>query len=97
MAGEQLTNKALLDASPAQQKSFISNATVMAGLIAAQNKPGQAECIDSWYAKNEKNNFSPILDTMKRLPNYHPNAVLLAMLEKSCGELKYTARSAALQ
>ncbi|MFA5952001.1 MAG: hypothetical protein WC807_17140 [Hyphomicrobium sp.] len=91
MAEDNLTTAKFLASPPDAQKNFIANVAMTAGLIASQNRKGQGKCIDDWYAANAKTGFQPVIDAMKRLPDYHPNALILAVFEKSCGDLKYTS------
>lgn len=89
LADPTFTSAEFLKASPTAQKNFIGNAAITAGLIAAQNKKGQAECLNQWYKTNEKNSFKVVLDAMRKLPNYDPNAVILAVFQKECGDFRY--------
>lgn len=91
LADDKLTTAKFLASPPDAQKNFIANVAMTAGLIASQNRKGQGKCIDDWYAANAKTGFQPVIDAMKRLPDYHPNALILAVFEKSCGDLKYTS------
>jgi len=61
----------------------------MAGVIAAQNRAGQAECINLWIAENKGNAFKPVQDAMARFPDNHPTGVIAAVLTKACGSIKY--------
>lgn len=61
----------------------------MAGLIAGQNDEKQGACIDDWYFRNESEAHDYIIGVMKTYPSYHPRGVILAVLEKRCGELRY--------
>jgi len=71
------------------QKSYIGTAVMMAGVIASQNVPDQASCVDRWATSHESTGYKPVIDAMKRLPEYHPTAVILAVLDKECGSFKY--------
>lgn len=71
------------------QKSYIITSVVMAGIISGQNKPDQSKCIDSWMGENEPIGFSSVKEVMARYPNHHPSGVIVAVLEKACGSVKY--------
>lgn len=73
----------------ATQKNYISTSAMMAGVIATQNNSNQATCIDSWIAKHRKNAFQATIDIMKKYPDYHPQGVILGILQKACGSFKY--------
>ena len=96
IAADVLTTKKFLDWSPEAQRNFIITTTMMGGLIAAKNREGQAECIDAWNATHQNDGFKPVIDAMKKLPDYHPLAIVSAVIEKACGDFKYTTKAAAL-
>lgn len=87
---EILTTKKFLEWSPENQKGFIITTTMMGGLIAAKNRNGQAQCIDTWNATHQKDGFKPVIDAMRKYPDYHPLAIVSAVIEKACGDFKYT-------
>lgn len=72
-----------------KQKSFFQIAISMATVIASQTKPKTASCINSWYWTSkftqEKRN-TEMLNQMKPYSKFHPNAVILAFLERACGK-----------
>jgi hypothetical protein len=96
IAEEGLTTSEFLKWNTGSQKSFITTVTIMGGLIAAKNRTEQAKCIDSWYATNQANGFPTVISAMKRFPNYHPVATISAVIQKECGDFKYTTTAAAL-
>lgn len=73
-----------------KQKSFFQVSISMATVIASQIKPKTAACLDDWYWANntlqEKRN-AEMLKQMEAYSKYHPNAVILAFLERACGKL----------
>lgn len=71
------------------QTTYIRTSVGMASLIAGRNSKQQGECLDEWYFNDTPLRDRFILDTMKRVPDYHPRAVILAVLEKQCGSLVY--------
>lgn len=76
----------------AQQDNYIQISVTMAGIVASQIKPQVATCIDTWYAptsgatKAERN--KAIISAIGDNAEYHPSAVIYAMLENACGSLK---------
>ena len=71
------------------QAFYIEASIGMASLIAAQNNKAQAKCIDDWYFSGEEAKNAFIRETMKRVPDYHPRGVVLAVIEKQCTPLVY--------
>lgn len=95
LAEEGLKSSEFLGWSPEQQRGFISTAAIAAGVIASLNREGQARCIDDWGAKYRGGGYQPVLEAMKKLPNFHPMAVTLTVIEKACGEFRYSKATAA--
>ncbi len=78
--------------SAEQQKNYINISMVMASLIASQNSRSHADCLNDWSGKNAETGYQPVIEAMKRFPDHHPSVVILAVLQKECGSLKYTER-----
>lgn len=95
-ADDGFTTATFLSWSQESKNGYIGTATMMAGLIAKENRAGQAECIDAWNIAHHKDGFKPVINAMKRLPDYHPLAIISAVIEKECGDFKYATKSAAL-
>lgn len=72
------------------QTYYIRTSIGMAGLIAGRNDEAQGKCLDNWYFNDTPLRDQFILKTMRRVPDYHPRAVILAVLEKQCGPLIYS-------
>ncbi len=75
----------------ASQEAFIGNGIIMIAVIASQIDTKIARCIDTWYTgKSPIQNLrqSEIIQTMKKLPQYKPEAIVLAVIEKQCGKFK---------
>jgi len=94
---EGFKNSEFLNWSPENQRGYITTAAVAASVIANQNRDGQAKCIDDWGAKYRSGGYQPVIEAMKTLPEFHPMAVTIAVLEKACGEFTYVPKAAALQ
>lgn len=71
------------------QKGYITSSAMMAGMIATQNQPGQAKCVDDWAVTKFDASYRTVVETMKLFPDHHPTAVILAVLQKACGPFKY--------
>lgn len=84
-----------LGLSVEKQRGYISTAATAAGVIANLNRAGQAKCIDDWGAKYREGGYQPVLEAMKKLPDFHPMAVTLTVIEKACGEFRYANATAA--
>lgn len=71
------------------REMYIDASIGMASLIASQNNKEQSNCIDGWYFEDRENATSFILDAMSKNASYHPRGVILASVEKHCGQLSY--------
>jgi len=71
------------------QKGYILSSVMMAGVIATQNRPSQAECIDAWVAQHHESGYRPIIEAMRTYPDDHPMGLIVAVLQKECGSFKY--------
>ena len=89
IADEGFTSSEFLGWSPESQRSYITTAATAASVIVAANVRDQSKCIDDWGIKYREDFYQPVLEAMKKLPDYHPMAVTIAVLEKACGEFKY--------
>lgn len=72
-----------------QQNYFFQISVMMAATIAAQVKTELGNCIVDWYSNDPKTitkRHDEILQVMKKLPNYTPSAIVLAVLHKKCGK-----------
>ncbi|WP_072377302.1 hypothetical protein [Hyphomicrobium sp. NDB2Meth4] len=74
------------------QTSYISSSVMMAGTIASKNALSQSRCIDDWAVKNGASGFQPIVEAMRKFPDYHPTAVIFAVLQKACGSFEYARK-----
>ena len=89
VADEGLKASQFLSHSAEGQSGYITSSAMMAGLIAAQNKPEQAKCIDEFTATQKVDGYPRIIDAMKQYGDYHPTAVILSVFQKACGSLKF--------
>lgn len=89
LAGDGFKSSAFLAYPLASQKSYITSSAMMAGLIATQNAPKQAKCIDEWVAQQSDQGYATVIEAMKKFPANHPSAVIVAVLDKACGSFRY--------
>lgn len=89
IADEAFKSSDFLAYSQDSQKSYIASSAMMAGLIASQNSPAQAACIDGWGVKQREVGYAAVIEAMRKFPAHHPSAVIVAVLDKSCGSFKY--------
>jgi len=86
---QSFTSTQFLENSAEARSSYIAAAAMMAGVIAAQNKPSQARCVDEWMAQNRKDQFAAVTKVMRQYGEHHPQGIILAVLQKACGAFKY--------
>ena len=91
-AEEAFKSSKFLQYAPDAQKSNFNTSVVMASLIASQNSRDQADCLNAWIGSNVDAGYQPVIEAMKRFPDHHPSGVVLAVLQKACGPLKYPHR-----
>lgn len=87
---QSFTSADFLEFSAAGRDSYITTSASMAGVIATRNTDGQARCVDNWVAEHRANGYSAVTETMRAHPGYHPQAIILAVLQKACGSFSYT-------
>ncbi|WP_141693964.1 hypothetical protein [Methyloligella halotolerans] len=87
--GEGFTGERFLEYPKNAQMAYITSSALMAGVIAAQNKKPQAQCIDKWAVAAMKNEYKEVIDAMSEFPDHHPTGVIVAVLQKACGRFKY--------
>jgi len=86
---QSFTSAQFLMNPEAARSSYIAAAAMMAGVIAAQNKPSQARCVDEWMVRNRKEQFAAVTKVMRQYGEHHPQGIILAVLQKACGAFKY--------
>ena len=63
----------------------------MVGIVAAQDRKEISHCIDDWYSGDEaiqRQRTGYILDIIKQHPTFHPQGVILAVVQERCGSFK---------
>ena len=74
------------------QDFFIQTSVTMIGVVMTQARREYASCVDRWYAASDEKvrmgRHDQVLEVMRQYPDYHPQAVILAVVKKQCGALK---------
>lgn len=75
----------------ADQEGYFQASVTMIGIVATQveGKEHIADCIDGWYGGGEQalpKRAARIRQAMQALPQYHPQATILAVIVQECGE-----------
>jgi len=83
---EKFNSADVLEWSEEAQDSFFQTSVTMIGIVATQTgEHGHiAECIDGWYGggdESQPKRSARIRDVMQGLPEYHPQAVVLAVIK----------------
>lgn len=73
------------------QDSYFQTSVTMIAIVATQTGEHDAiaKCIDGWYGggdASQPQRSARIRSVMEGLPNYHPQALILAVIEKECGD-----------
>ncbi|WP_120632114.1 hypothetical protein [Ruegeria sp. EL01] len=88
VAGD-FTGADVLEWSLESQSSFYQTSISMAGIVAARtgNHDEIVTCINGWYSSShqlERNSY--IRNKLRDFSTYHPQGVILAVLEEACGD-----------
>ncbi|UWQ73602.1 hypothetical protein [Leisingera sp. M658] len=90
-AANGFTSADVLQWEQSAQDSMFQTSIGMLAVVASQmdDKAQLAECIDDWYfadpsAKPARN--GAIREAMEKFPDYHPQIILFAVVEKECGK-----------
>ena len=91
VSADGFTGADVLGWSQEAQDSFFQTSVTMIGIVATRRPDTAhiAECIDGWYGggdASQPQRSARIREVMQGLPQYHPQAVILAVIEKECGE-----------
>lgn len=90
---DNFTAADVLKWNEAQQDNYFRISVRMIGVVAAQmERNGHiAECIDAWHGGGEQSQparSKQIRSVMEGLPDYHPQALILAVVQKECGKFQ---------
>ena len=85
------TSADVLGWSAESQDSYFQTSVTMIAIVATQTGRHDeiAACIDGWYGggdASQPQRSARIRSVMEGLPDYHPQAVILAVIEKECGD-----------
>ena len=88
---KEFTSATVLEWPEASQNSLFQSSVTMIGFVAAQVDAHShiARCVSDWYWKGEQADPAKneaIRNAMRRFPEYHPQMVILAVVEKACGK-----------
>lgn len=61
----------------------------MAAIIVAETDAAKAQCISDWLGRQKAARFEGVIATIRRLPDFHPQATFVSILEKHCGSLDF--------
>lgn len=91
VADEKFTAADVLSWDQESQNWYFTVNASMAGALASQNDSPAASCIDEWYfdAADRATRNDEFRSAMRRFEEYHPTLVVIAVIEKACGELKF--------
>lgn len=87
---DDFTAADVLEWSADVQDSYFQTSVMMIAIVATQTGEHHqiAECIDHWHGggnQSQPMRSAAIREVFDRLPNYHPQALILAVIEKECG------------
>ena len=88
---DRFTGADFLKWERASQNSLITYSITMTGIVATQGRQDIATCIDDWYPLDpdiKRRRQELIRKTIRENPSYHPQGVILAILQKQCGSFK---------
>jgi len=87
----KFTGEEFLTWNRANQDSFIEVSVTMAGIVSGRARKDISRCIDEWYSledETRRKRNTHILGIVESNPEFHPQGVILAVLEKRCGSIK---------
>lgn len=90
-SGDGFSSADVLDWPAKNQDSLIRTSVGMSGIIAAQIRKDVARCIDDWYFSDiemQKQRNEEIRGVMMKNPGFHPQAVVLAVIQEACGPIR---------
>lgn len=89
LAEEKFNSSELLTQPKDGQIGYINASVAMASVMVS---PNQNRCILSWVEKNRPSGYADVVAAMKQYGDYHPAAVIAAVLEKQCGSFEMGGR-----
>ncbi len=92
---EAFTGEEFLKWERASQDSLIQISVTMTGIVATQGRKDISRCIDDWYSDSEglrAQRHEEILQAIQENPEFHPQGVILAVIQQRCGSFKESPR-----
>jgi hypothetical protein len=89
VADEGFKSSKFLSYPAESQTSYIDTAVVAATVVVSLNSAAQAKCLGAWVSKHRGGSFAPVIEVMRKYPDDHPMGLIIAVLQKDCGEFKY--------
>ncbi len=87
-AAEDFTGKQFLEWPRDSQVSLITYSITMTAIVASQGRKDISHCLDDWYPLDpeiSKSRQDFIIKIISENTEYHPQGVILAVLQKQCG------------
>lgn len=88
-AADMFTSESVLTWEERDQNALFQSSITMIGIVATQVRPDIARCINDWYSASMiARRQEHIRDVMRQYPDHHPQAIILAVIEKACGQFE---------
>ncbi|WP_193169972.1 hypothetical protein [Nisaea nitritireducens] len=84
---ETFTSREFLTWKSESRVAFIGNSVSMVAVVATQFDKEQARCINAWHAGQHNEGYPELLRLLRQYADYHPQGVILSLLQKRCGKL----------
>ena len=93
VSAESFTAADVLEWSEGQQNGYFQTSVTMIAIVATRMERNAhiAECIDRWHGGGEESlpaRAAQIREVMEGLTEYHPQVVILAVIQKECGKFQ---------
>ncbi|TYC64483.1 hypothetical protein FMN50_00455 [Rhodobacterales bacterium] len=88
-AEDRFLAKDFLEWDADSRSSYVRISLLTATLISKETNAGQSECLGKWYDQNRTGAEDYIFGVMRKNPDHHPVAIILAVAERKCGSFKY--------
>lgn len=90
-SADGFTGADVLEWDEEHQKGYFQTSVTMIGIVATQvdGREHIANCIDAWHGgpvEGAEMRAARIREVMQGIPEYHPQTVILAVIEKECGK-----------
>ena len=79
----------LMEWSEASQVAYLQNSIVMTMTVSSRLNEVHASCISDWFFEGDRfrdGRLEELRTTISRYADYHPGGVIVAMIERECGE-----------